>query len=118
MQLRRKIIGELFLIIPIGILFIFGIGEIKGGISSGYQHFTQLIPLLLLAIGCWFFPRFGGSIVIMLSVILAMGYFLISHHLPFSARLLTLILLFAIPFTAGWLFVLADRKIRLSFKRK
>lgn len=109
MQKRYKIIGEILLIVPIGLLVLLGLGELTGGIISGLQHFLQLLPLLLLAIGCWFYPKAGGTLLISLSTVLAILYFF-TFPLPLLGKLTTIALLFALPILAGCMFVLADRE--------
>ena len=109
MRIHYKILGEALLFIPILLLLMFGIGEMSSGITGSLQHIIQLIPMVILAIISWQYPRSGGFILIAAALILAIIYFLFFHTLPLSTRLLTDFVLFGIPALAGISFIFSDK---------
>ena len=113
-----KVSAEILLGFPIALLLMLGVGELVGGMQSGAQHFFQLFPLLITAIGSWIFPRIGGRILMMLSFVLALGYLFTMPGFPFITKLMTMLFLFGIPFLAGSLFFLAEKKRKFIGSRR
>jgi len=109
---QLKIAGMVFLAIPILILAGFAVGEMAGGDITGIQHVVQLTPLVLLGWLAWKRPLWGGTALIGLAVIFTGLYFLVIHGFPLPTVILTVAFLFAAPFLAGILFVVAARQER------
>jgi hypothetical protein len=110
-QLRLKILGLALLLLPTVLLLIMGMGEMIGGDFSGIQHFVQLLPLVLLAIISWKYPKIGGIILLSLSTVLALVYAVMTHK---SATLWAVIIndsvLFLPTLLAGILLMLSSKK--------
>lgn len=58
---------------PIALLLLLGLGEMASGEMSGVQHLVEAVPLLLVVVACWRWPRtagivllFGGTLVFLL----------------------------------------------------
>jgi hypothetical protein len=109
---QLKIAATVFLAIPILILAAFAVGEMAGGDITGIQHVVQLAPLVLLGWLAWKRPLWGGTALIALAVIFTGLYFLVIHGFPLPTVILTVAFLFATPFVAGILFVVAARHER------
>ena len=107
---QYKIIGEVLIGIPALLLIALGIGELSGGIISGLQHFVQLIPLIALAVTCWFYPKIGGVALVVISLVLYIVYFISASNFSLIARLLNGFLLFGLPFFSGISFFAASKR--------
>ena len=107
---QLKIAGMVFLAIPILILAAFAVGEMTGGDIFGLQHIVQLAPLALLAWLAWKRPLWGGAALIALALLFTGLYFIFIPRFPMPTVILTVTFLFATPFAAGILFVLASRQ--------
>ena len=109
---QLKIAGMVFLTIPMLILAAFAVGEMAGGDISGIQHVVQLVPLAVLGWLAWKWPLWGGTALIALALIFTGLYFIVIHGFPLPTVILTVAFLFAAPFVAGILFVVAARQER------
>ena len=59
MQLPQRwirIAGLVLVVIPLGILLLFAIGETAGGDLYGLQHLAQAVPLAVVAFVAWRWP--------------------------------------------------------------
>lgn len=104
-HVQYKIIGEICLVIPTFLLTLLGVGEIVGGDMSGAQHFFQLIPLLIIGVIAWFYPKLSGYTLLASAVILAVIYVLTFMRFPILTRLMNMGLLFGLPFISGISFI-------------
>jgi hypothetical protein len=105
---RRKVLGLIVLLVPLGILALFTVGEVAGSDVSGLQHLVQALPLVGLAILAWRKPRAGGIALIVVAAVLAVVYAVIaSAAMPMATRLLVGAVLFAPAIVSGALFVSA-----------
>jgi hypothetical protein len=109
---QLKVAGMVFLAIPILILAAFAVGEMASGDINGIQHVVQLAPLVLLGWLAWKRPLWGGMALIALALILTGLYFIFIPRFPLATVILTMASLFATPFVAGILFVVAARQER------
>ncbi len=73
-----KLAASALLGAPIAILLLLGLGEMAGGDVTGVQHLVEVVPLLLLLIAAWRWPRVAGialvcigSIVLLVWAVLA-----------------------------------------------
>jgi hypothetical protein len=105
-----KIAGELFLTIPGLLLIVLTIGELSGGMRIGLQHLVQLIPLVAVAVICWFYTRTGGILLTFFASFLAVFYIFSFKDFPFLAKLIITFILFGFPILAGILFLHAGEK--------
>jgi len=69
-----KIFAEVFPGIPLVILLLFAIGETVGGDWSGLGHLIQAIPIALLMWLGWKRPLWGGTLLLVLSLIAAYSF--------------------------------------------
>lgn len=107
---QLKIAGLALLLLPVGFLLIFAIGETLGGDLSGLQHLVQAAPLVLLALLAWSLPTLGGVVLLVIGGLLALAYPLLIRGLPVGTLLLVEAILFAPAVLSGLLFVLAGRR--------
>lgn len=99
---RVKIAGVALLLVPIGLLLLFAIGEGPEGV----QHLVQLAPLLALALLAWYRPRLGGALIAAGGLGLALAYPFV-FHAPLGTTLGVIALFFGPAILAGVLFLLA-----------
>jgi hypothetical protein len=97
---KLKRLGLLFLLIPLGILFLFLFGEVIGGDISGLGHLIQIIPLLLLGYFAIKYPFIGGIVFIVVGLVFSVLFtilngfvFLIADSLLFLPLIISGILL-------------------------
>lgn len=110
---RRKVSGLVILLLPVGVLLLFGIGEMAGGIISGAVHFIQLAPLILLAILAWKRPYLGGVALLCLGALLALLYPLLMHgRFPLWVLLVSDLMFFVPAVVSGVLLLSAARRDR------
>lgn len=106
MSIRTStIIGEVFLSPLLLLLLSFTLGEILSGDLSGLQHILQLLPLLVIGVYSWFFPRRGGFIILLGSIILFCVYIVGFTQFPLSARLFNAAMIFSSPLIASYFFI-------------
>jgi cytochrome bd-type quinol oxidase subunit 1 len=106
---RLKIAASALLAIPILVLLTFTFGETLGGDVSGLQHLLQAAPLVVLLVASWRFPWQGGIalLVIGISVLSFWLFFALEGEMSVAGLAVTVVLLFAPPLVAGWLFLKA-----------
>jgi cytochrome bd-type quinol oxidase subunit 1 len=109
--LKYKIAGMALLLLPLGILLLFTIGEAVSGDVEGLQHLVQAAPLVLLAVAAWRWPTPIGAILIAVGIGLGVVYVVIARE---NFHWLTIVLveaqLFLPAIVAGSVFVLAGRR--------
>jgi len=96
------------------VLSLFTVGETLGGDLSGLSHLLQLIPLVLVIVLGWRYPRLSGVILVAVGLLLALGFALLAWDsgsevgtiLPAEVLLLTP------PIAAGLMFLQAARADR------
>ena len=107
----RKLAGLLLLLLPIGILALFTVGELAGGDVSGVQHVAQTLPIVVLALVAWKKPRTGGIALVVIGAGLAVLYaFLAPAGIPLSARVGFGALLFTPAILSGALFMTSQNE--------
>lgn len=98
-----KSLATAILLIPIAFLMLFTVGELASGDLSGASHLLQLLPILILVVLGWKYPRVVGLILVAAAVVLGVLY-----ALDNSMRVATIIIVEAILFVplaiAGLLF--------------
>lgn len=108
MHLLKKI-GLSLLLIPVSFLLFFGIGEMIGGVTGGFMHLVQLLPLVILFIVALFNSEWAGYLLIIIGSILGTLY-LITTRFPWPTILLVELMLFLMPVVAGILLLLSVKK--------
>jgi hypothetical protein len=108
MQFPRRwirIAGLVLVVIPLGILLLFAIGETAGGDLYGLQHLVQAVPLAVVAFVAWRWPGVGGPLLAGISALLAVMFFVVMGvRLSPGIAAGTALLFFAPPLVAGLLF--------------
>lgn len=103
-DLYRKI-GLGLLVIPVGFISLFLVGELIGGDITGLGHLIQLIPLIILWLLARKFPHIIGMVLQILGTILFVLYNYASH---FSFPIVSL-LLFVPIIVSGFLIFISSR---------
>ena len=106
---KYKILGEIFLAIPIIFFLIFAVGEVGENIASGLSHFIQMVPVVVFAILAWNYPKKTGYILSTLAVILTVLYFLPTGKSINLENILIPLILFVPPFIAGVFFIKSEK---------
>ena len=102
-------VGEILLSIPAIFFLIFAVGEAGGNITSGLSHFIQMVPVVVLPILAWNYPKKTGYILSTLAVILTVLYFLPTGKSINLENILVPLILFVPPFIAGVFFVKSEK---------
>lgn len=107
--------------VQIGILLVFGFGEIVGGDWSGAIHLLAAIAIATAGALAWMRPFEGGLVLLACGLLSALGFLVpafASGSLPEGARLSPALLITAVPvIISGVLFFLSARLARRSVTR-
>ena len=71
---------------------------------------VEVVPLAVLAWVAWRRPLWGGTALIALALVFTGLYFIFIPRFPLPTVILTVASLFATPFVAGILFIVAARR--------
>ncbi len=108
-KMKKVAVG--LLLLPIGVLTLFTVGEIMGGDWSGASHLVQLAPLVLLAWVGWRYPKIGGLLLVVIGIVLAVVYAVVTRgRLSVMTVGLVELLILLPPVVAGGLFMLSGRE--------
>jgi hypothetical protein len=104
-----KRIGVGLLLIPLGFLLLFTVGEIFSGDLSGLSHLIQAAPVLFLIILSIKKPFMAGLFLLIIGLVLGILY---PFRVPFEIQtiLLVEIILFLPPVISGVLLILSAKK--------
>jgi hypothetical protein len=100
-----KLSGLALLLVPIGLLFLFTVGEGRDGL----QHLVQLAPLVALIVLAWYRSRLGGLLLAGIGLALAVVYPFYAHF-PLGTTIATIAIFFGPAIVAGALFWFAGGK--------
>lgn len=120
---RLRLLASALLAVPLGVLLLFGLGEMAEGDLSGVQHLVEAAPLLVLLVAGWRFPRAAGVALLVLGpgllavwvLLIATGTFRppVAGTAPLAMKALLWLAvpltLFAPPTLAGWLLVRSSK---------
>jgi hypothetical protein len=102
MSTKKKLLAIAPLLLPVGFLLMFAIGE---GFTEGFGHYIQLAPIVLFAIIAWFKPRIAGWLFISFGTLM-MVLFLYSsfeRNQPAIANLMVIGIIFFPILISGYL---------------
>jgi hypothetical protein len=100
-----RIAGLVLVAIPLSILVLFTYGETTGGSLYGLQHLVEAVPLAIMAVVAWRWPRIGGPLLAGISALLGAMFVVATRGqvLP-GVAVGTALVFFAPPLLAGSLF--------------
>jgi hypothetical protein len=104
-----KKIGIGLLLIPLGFLLLFTVGEIFSGDLSGLSHLIQAAPLLLIIFLAFKKPLFAGILLSTISFVLGIMY-IVDGASNLNTIMLVEAFLFLPPFISGILLILSSKK--------
>ncbi len=111
MKKLLKALALFLLLIPIGFLAIFWIGESMEHISGAIIHAIQLVPIVILLLLAWKEPLVGGILLMAISILLGILYpFNMIQRLPVITIALVEGILFLPIFLSGICFIFSTKK--------
>jgi hypothetical protein len=107
-----KAIGMALLLVPLGFLGLFMVGEVAGGDVSGLSHAVQALPLILVAAAAWRWPLQAGAVMVLVGLGIVVVYAILASSRFELGTILIVEAVLAVPIVSGALFVLAGRPER------
>jgi hypothetical protein len=111
-----KLVASALLAAPACVLLLFAIGEMASGDASGVQHIPEALPLLLLVVAAWRYPRWTGIALLTLGTML-LGVWLVwifagghTGRGEIVGWFAAAVIFFGLPLVAGWLLLRASRR--------
>lgn len=109
-----RLAASLLLVAPITLLLLLGLGEIAEGEENGAQHLVEVIPLVLLLIAGWRWPRVTGIALLGIGTLLFLLWvafvLTVSERASPAVWAVVGLALFLPPLTAGWLLLKGSRR--------
>jgi hypothetical protein len=106
---RFKVIGLALLLVPLGFLALFMMGELAGGDVGGLSHLLQALPLLLVAAAAWRWPVRAGAVLVVVGLGVLVIYAILASS-RFEIGTIALVeAILAVPVVSGVLLMLAGR---------
>jgi hypothetical protein len=109
-QVRLKIVGLALLVVPLGFLALFMVGEMAGGDISGASHALQALPLLLLAAAAWRWPFQAGAVLALVGLGLVIVYAFLAGPRFGLGTIAIVEAVLAVPVVSGVVLMLAGRR--------
>jgi len=113
---RLKLLATVLLAVPAGVLLLFAIAEVAAGEVSGVQHIPEALPLLLLVVAAWRYPRWAGIALLTVGTML-LGVWLVwifagghTGRGEIVGWFAAAVIFFGLPLVAGWLLLRASRR--------
>jgi hypothetical protein len=106
---RLKVIGLALLVVPLGFLAMFMVGETVGGDVSGLSHGLQALPLLVLAAVAWRWPLPAGAVLVVVGLAIMVVYAILVGSRFDIGTIAIVEAIFAVPVVSGALLMLAGR---------
>jgi ABC-type transport system involved in cytochrome c biogenesis permease subunit len=104
---RLKTIGLILLLVPLGFLALFAVGEVADGDVSGLSHVVQALPLVLLAVVAWRWPLPSGALMVVIGVGIVVVYAIVASSRFGLESIVVVEMILAVPVVSGVLFVMA-----------
>jgi hypothetical protein len=102
-----KTAGLALLVVPLGFLGLFTVGEVAGGDAGGLSHAVQALPLIVVAAAAYRWPLQAGCVLIAGGLAIVIAYALVASS-RFEATTIAIVeAVLALPVVSGALLVLA-----------
>jgi len=107
-----KATGMALLLVPLGFLGLFMVGEVAGGDVSGLSHAVQALPLVLVAVAAWRWPLQAGAMMVLIGLGIVVVYAILASSRFGLGTILIVESILAVPIVSGAMFMLAGRPER------